>query len=232
MTISGSPISLQVALFHSFYGWVYSIVYMYHIFFIHSYIDGHLGCFLVLASVNHILMNIEVHVSFWIMVFSGYFPRSGIAGSYGRYIFSLLRNLHTVLGASGKESTCYCRRLKRCGLDSWVGKIPWSRKWQPAQYSCLENSMDRASEDKMTRWHHRFNGDELGQTLRNDEGQGGPVCCSPWGHKESDTTGRLNNNKETICCRIFSLPLLWSKWAGPMSHFFGSYCLINRYRLI
>ena len=82
MTISGSPISLQVALFHSFYGWVYSIVYMYHIFFIHSYIDGHLGCFLVLASVNHILMNIEVHVSFWIMVFLGYMLRSGIAGSY------------------------------------------------------------------------------------------------------------------------------------------------------
>ena len=32
---------------------------------------------------------------------------------------------------SGKESTCQCRRCKRCGFDSWVGKIPWSRKWQP-----------------------------------------------------------------------------------------------------
>jgi len=34
-------------------------------------------------------------------------------------------------GASGKESTCQCRRHERCGFDSWVGKIPWSRKWQP-----------------------------------------------------------------------------------------------------
>ena len=41
---------LQIALFHSFFmaEW-YSIVYMYHIFFIHSSVDGHLGCFHVLT---------------------------------------------------------------------------------------------------------------------------------------------------------------------------------------
>ena len=32
---------------------------------------------------------------------------------------------------SGKESTCPCRRCKRCGLDRWVRKIPWRRAWQP-----------------------------------------------------------------------------------------------------
>ena len=31
----------------------------------------------------------------------------------------------------GKESSCQCRRYKRRGFDPWVGKIPWSRKWQP-----------------------------------------------------------------------------------------------------
>ena len=31
---------------------------------------------------------------------------------------------------SGKESTCQCRRHRRCRFNPWVGKIPWSRKWQ------------------------------------------------------------------------------------------------------
>jgi len=35
-------------------------------------------------------------------------------------------------GTSGKEPDSQCRRHKRHGFDSWVGKIPWRRKWQPA----------------------------------------------------------------------------------------------------
>ena len=47
---------------------------------------------------------------------------------------------------SGKTSAGQCRSYKIPGFDSWVGKIPWSRKWQPTlQYSCLENSMDRGA---------------------------------------------------------------------------------------
>ena len=52
---------------------------MYHIFLIHSSIDGHLGCFHVLATVNSAAMNIGVHVSFSGKVLSGYMPRNGIA---------------------------------------------------------------------------------------------------------------------------------------------------------
>ena len=47
---------------------------MYHIFFILSSVDGHLGCFRVLAIVSSAAINIGLHVSFGIMVFSGYMP--------------------------------------------------------------------------------------------------------------------------------------------------------------
>ena len=46
----------------------------------------------------------------------------------------------------------------------------------------------------MTGWHHQCNGHERGQTSGDGEGQGGQACCSPWGRKESDTAGQLNNN--------------------------------------
>ena len=49
----------------------------------------------------------------------------------------------------------------------------------------------RTIEDEMAGWHHRCNGHELGQTLGDGEGQGGRVCCSPWGHEELDVTKRL-----------------------------------------
>ena len=59
---------------------------MYHNFFIHSSVDGRLGCFHVLAIVDSAAVNIEVHVSFSVLVSSGYIPNSGIAGSYDGFI--------------------------------------------------------------------------------------------------------------------------------------------------
>ena len=56
---------------------------MYHNFLIHSSVNGHLGCFHVLAIVNSAAMNNGIHVCFSALVSSGYMPRSGIAGSYG-----------------------------------------------------------------------------------------------------------------------------------------------------
>ena len=55
---------LQMALFHAFFMAKYSIVYVYHVFFIHSFGDGNLDCSCVLAVVNSVVVNIGVHLSF------------------------------------------------------------------------------------------------------------------------------------------------------------------------
>ena len=79
---------LQMAKFHSLL-WLNSIPLQVrvcvdpHIFFIHSPVDGHLGCLHVLAVGNNAAVNIKVHVSFQIslFIFLAYIPRSRIAGS-------------------------------------------------------------------------------------------------------------------------------------------------------
>ena len=71
-------------------------MYIYHNFFIHSFVDGHLGHFYVIAIVNSAAMNNGIHVSLSVLVSSGYMPRSGIAGLYGGFIPSFLRNLHII----------------------------------------------------------------------------------------------------------------------------------------
>ena len=48
------------------------------------------------------------------------------------------------------------------------------------------------TEDEMARWHHHLDGHEFQWTLGVGDEQGGLACCNSWGHKELDTTERLN----------------------------------------
>ena len=50
----------------------------------------------------------------------------------------------------------------------------------------------------MAGWHYQLNGHEFEQILRDSEGQGSLVCCSPWDRKESDTTEQVNNNSSFL----------------------------------
>ena len=86
---------------------------MYHNFLIHSSVDGHLGCFYVLAMVNSAATSNGIHMSFSVLVSSGYMPRSGISGSYGSFVPTFLRNLHTIYhsGCINLHSQQQCKNI-------------------------------------------------------------------------------------------------------------------------
>ena len=86
-------------------------------FFIHSSVNGHIGCFHVLAIVNSAAVNNGIHVSLSILVSSGYKPRNGIAESYGGFIPSFLRNLHTIF-SSGCINLHYHQQGKSVSFSS------------------------------------------------------------------------------------------------------------------
>ena len=92
-------------------------------------------------------------------------------------------------------------------MNSWLfGKVPDAGKdWRQKE--------KRAAEDKMAGWHHWNNGHELGQSSRDGEGQEGQACWSPWGHKESDKTGRLNNNNSA--CKLNKQGDNTQPWCTP-----------------
>ena len=59
-----------------------------------------------------------------------------------------------------------------------------------------------AAEDEMVGQHYQLNGHECEETPGDGEGQRSLVCCSPWGHKESDMTEQLSNsNNNGFSCR-------------------------------
>ena len=86
-------------------------------------------------------------------------------------------------GTPGHESLPYQGRER---MHHWLfGKDPDAEKdWRQ------EKGMTK---DEMVRWHHWLNGHEFEQVPGDGEGQGSLVCCSPWGHKESDTTEQWND---------------------------------------
>ena len=64
------------------------------------------------------------------------------------------------------------------------------------------------TEDEMVGWHQPLNGHEFEQALGDGEGQGGLVCCSPWGCKESDMTEQLSNLTEASSLRTGNLSVI------------------------
>ena len=113
----------------------YSIVYICHVFFVHSLLKRHLGCFHVLATVNNAAVNIEVNFNV--------FLSNSTQKQLWKEIHKILNMPKLLLdfpcGSSGKESTCNEGDL---GSIPGLGRSPREGKDYPLQYSGLENSMD------------------------------------------------------------------------------------------
>ena len=87
----------------------------------------------------------------------------------------------------------------------WEELTPWKRHW------CWERIEGKRRKgwqrfDETVGWHHRLNGHKFEQAPGVGDGQGGLACCSPWGHKVSNTTEWLNRTDATHHAWILFLP--------------------------
>ena len=81
-------------------------------------------------------------------------------------------------------------KLKLHTLATWCKELThWERPWCWERWGQEENG---TTKDEMVGWHHRLNGHGFGWTPGVGDGQEGLACCTSQGHKESDTTERLN----------------------------------------
>ena len=94
-------------------------------FFIHSSVDGHLGCFHVLAFVNSAAMNVGVHVSFSVMVFSGHMPSSGIPMICSTYFLCIVLGMKFI----------FCPWICDCSST-----IYW--KTFPSSLNCFDSAVE------------------------------------------------------------------------------------------
>ena len=131
----------------------------------------------------------------------------------------------TVVLEKSLESPLDCKEIQPVhpkGNQSWIliGRtdaeaetpilwLPDAKKWliwkDPGSGKDWRQKEKEATEDEMVGWHLWLDGHEFEQTPGVGDGQGSLACCSPWGHKKSDTTEQVNWTKLKWRCSLFPL---------------------------
>ena len=96
---------------------------MYHVFFIHSSVNRHLGCSRVLTIVNSVAVDIGVHGFAWIIVLSGHTPRTSLVA---QMVKRLLIMWETQDGSLGWEDPLEKEVATHSSIFAW--KIPWTEE--------------------------------------------------------------------------------------------------------
>ena len=109
-------------------------------------------------------------------------------------------------------------RLKLQYLATWCKELTFGK--DPDAGKDWRQEENGTTEGKIVGWHHWLNRHEFEQTLGDGEGQGNLVSCSPWSHKESDTTERLKNKKAATGILCYFLTSFWS-WQNLPHPFWG-----------
>ena len=138
-------------------------------------------------------------------------------------------HFQTVVLEKTPESSLDCKGIQPVhpkGNESWIfiertdAEAEAPILWQPDVKNWLtgkdlDAGKDWRQEEKgvtgneMVGWHHRHDGHEFEQAWGVGDGQGSLSCCSPWGHKESDITERLN------CWPLAPLSILFYQLCHP-----------------
>ena len=104
----------------------------------------------------------------------------------------------------------------------------WKRLWC---WEVLGLEEKRVTKDEMAGWHHCLNGHEFAWTLEVGDGQGGLACCDSWGHKESDTTERLNWTEgiKGSSLHVSEIPSFLRSHNLPLYIYNITFCLSNSF---